>query len=39
MTALFFIGSMLGGAIAGLSFDTDTAGVGGVVIALSQRCF
>lgn len=37
MTALFFIGSMLGGAIAGLSFDTGKAGASGVVMCLISK--
>lgn len=35
--AAFFIGAMLGGAIAGLSFDTGAAGVGGIVMCLISK--
>ncbi len=37
MIAAFFIGSMLGGAIAGLPFDTGEAGIGGVVMCLISK--
>jgi len=39
MLLAFFIGSMLGGAIAGLSFDTGVAGVGGIIMCLISKVF
>lgn len=35
----YFIGAMLGGAIAGLPFDAGTAGAGGVVACLFTKLF
>lgn len=35
----YFIGAMLGGAIAGLSFDAGTAGAGGIVACLFTKLF
>ncbi|MDE7399411.1 MAG: ABC transporter permease [Oscillospiraceae bacterium] len=37
MILVFFIGSMLGGAIAGLPFDTGIAGIGGVVMCMISK--
>lgn len=37
MLLAFFIGAMLGGAIAGLPFDTGAAGIGGVVMCLLSK--
>ena len=37
MILAFFVGSMLGGAIAGLPFDTGSAGAGGVVMCLISK--
>ena len=37
MIAAFFIGAMLGGAIAGLPFDTGAAGGGGIVMCLISK--
>lgn len=39
MLLAFFVGAMLGGAIAGLPFDTGAAGVGGVVMCLLSKLF
>ena len=39
MLLAFFIGAMLGGAIAGLPFDTGIAGVGGVVMCMIAKIF
>lgn len=39
MILAFFVGSMLGGAIAGLSFDTGAAGAGGIVMCLLSKMF
>lgn len=33
------VGSVLGGAIAGLSFDAGAAGVGGIVMCLLSKAF
>ena len=37
MLLAFFIGSMLGGAIAGLPFDTGVAGASGIVMCLLSK--
>ena len=37
MLLAFFVGSMLGGAIAGLSFELSAAGVGGIVMCLLSK--
>ena len=37
MLLAFFIGAMLGGAIAGLPFDTGTAGTSGIVMCLLSK--
>ncbi len=37
MLACFFVGSMLGGAIAGLSFDTGVAGADGIVMCMLSK--
>ena len=37
MLLAFFIGAMLGGAIAGLPFDTGAAGAGGIVLCLLSK--
>lgn len=37
MILVFFIGVMLGGAISGLSFDTGTAGINGIVMCLLSK--
>ena len=39
MIVLYFIGTLIGGAIAGLPFDTGTAGVSGVVMCLFSKIF
>lgn len=39
MLMAFFVGAMLGGAISGLSFDTGTAGVSGIVMCLLSKMF
>ncbi|MGN0807410.1 MAG: hypothetical protein ACI4MN_03055 [Candidatus Coproplasma sp.] len=39
MIIAYFIGAMLGGAIAGLPFDTGTAGVGGIVACMFSKIF
>lgn len=39
MLAAYFIGAMFGGAIAGLSFDTGTAGVGGIAMCMLAKIF
>ena len=39
MLVLYFIGAMLGGAIAGLSFDTAGFGAGGIVACLFSKFF
>ena len=39
MLLAFFIGAMLGGAIAGLPFDTGIAGTGGVVMCMIAKIF
>lgn len=38
MLVLFFIGSVIGGAIVGLPFDAGTAGIGGVVMCMVAKC-
>ena len=37
MILIFFIGSMIGGAIAGLPFDTGISGAGGVVMCMLSK--
>ncbi len=37
MILAFFVGTMLGGAISGLSFDTGVAGVSGIVMCLIAK--
>lgn len=37
MLLAFFVGTMLGGAISGLPFDTGTAGVGGIVMCMLSK--
>ena len=37
MLLAFFVGSMLGGVIAGLPFDTGVAGVSGIVMCLLSK--
>lgn len=37
MLIAFFVGAMLGGAIAGLSFDMGTAGIGGIVMCMLSK--
>lgn len=37
MILAFFVGAVLGGAIAGLSFDTGVAGIGGIVMCLITK--
>lgn len=37
MILAFFIGTMLGGSISGLSFDTGVAGVSGIVLCLLSK--
>lgn len=39
MIMAYFIGAMLGGAIAGLPFDTEIAGVGGIVACIFSKIF
>lgn len=39
MLVCFFVGAMIGGAIAGLPFDTGAAGAGGVVACLISKIF
>ncbi|MGM9522745.1 MAG: ABC transporter permease [Oscillospiraceae bacterium] len=39
MILAFFIGTILGGAIAGLPFDTGAAGVGGIVMCMLSKMF
>ncbi|MBQ8278943.1 MAG: hypothetical protein IJZ23_03805 [Roseburia sp.] len=39
MLLAYFIGTMLGGAIAGLPFDTGVAGVNGVVMCMLAKTF
>ena len=38
MLGLFLIGSILGGAIAGLPFDAGKAGIGGVAMCMAAKC-
>lgn len=38
MLILFFIGSVLGGAIAGLPFDAGAAGVEGIAMCMLSKC-
>ncbi|MDE6209232.1 MAG: ABC transporter permease [Lachnospiraceae bacterium] len=37
MILAFFIGTMLGGAISGLPFDTGVAGIGGIVMCMLSK--
>ena len=39
MLLAFFVGAMLGGAIAGLPFDTGAAGMGGIVMCMTAKIF
>ena len=39
MLIAYFIGTILGGAISGLSFDTGTAGVSGIVMCMIAKIF
>lgn len=39
MILAYLLGSILGGAIAGLSFDAGVAGVGGIVMCLLSKAF
>lgn len=39
MLIAFFVGAMIGGAIAGLSFDLGTANVGSIVMCMLSRIF
>ncbi len=39
MIAAYFIGAMLGGAIAGLPFDTGEAGAGGIAACMLSKIF
>lgn len=39
MILAFFVGTILGGAIAGLPFDTGAAGAGGIVMCLLSKLF
>ncbi len=39
MVIAYFVGTILGGAIAGLSFDTGVAGIGGVISCMIAKCF
>lgn len=39
MILAYLVGSVLGGAIAGLSFDAGAAGVGGIVMCLLSKAF
>lgn len=39
MFLAYFVGAMIGGAIAGLSFDLGTAGVSGVVFCMVSKIF
>ena len=39
MLLAYFIGAMIGGAIAGLSFDTGAAGVGGIIACMFAKIF
>lgn len=39
MLLAFFAGTMLGGAISGLSFDMGTAGAGGIVMCMLSKLF
>lgn len=39
MLLAFFVGTMLGGAISGLSFDMGTAGTGGIVMCMLAKMF
>lgn len=39
MVLAYFIGAVIGGKIAGLSFDTGTAGITGVVMCLFSKMF
>lgn len=39
MLAAYLIGSLIGGAIAGLPFDTGTAGIGGIIACFVSKVF
>lgn len=39
MLLAYFIGAIVGGSIAGLSFDAGTAGVSGIVMCLLSKIF
>lgn len=39
MLLAFFVGTMLGGAISGLSFDLGAAGVGGIIMCMLSKIF
>lgn len=39
MLLAFFVGTMLGGVISGLSFDTGVAGVNGIVMCMISKTF
>lgn len=39
MLIAYFIGTILGGAISGLSFDTGTAGVSGIIMCMIAKIF
>lgn len=39
MILAYFIGAVIGGAIAGLSFDAGAAGIGGIVMCLLSKVF
>ena len=39
MLLAYFIGAMIGGAIAGLSFDTGVAGTEGIVLCILAKIF
>ena len=39
MILAYFIGAVIGGAIAGLSFDAGAAGIGGIIMCLLSKIF
>lgn len=39
MIVFYFIGALIGGGIAGLSFDVGSAGVGGIIMCLISKIF
>ena len=39
MLVAYFIGAMIGGAIAGLSFDAGAAGAGGIIMCILSKIF